>query len=248
MISINIKYLLITLLIGIINAEEENTPKMMIVSRLGYGGLLIAVLIMLIGIVNLITGKRLIIYLLFLNGLIFFASCVIMIAVQILHSKSEQIRKFQIIWVSVCAIFFGLVGGLLCCRFYRFGVGIMGLIMGYIIAKSISQEARLEVKWILALSWGVGIIFAIISVRFLDSMIVINTSFIGAQTFILGVDFIIDKRYIYLIQVSASIKPIELTPTLWGMLVSSILLNLLGILIQYKAYKGTQYYKITVKK
>jgi hypothetical protein len=248
MISINIKYLLITLLIGIINAEEENNPMTIKPSRLGFGGLMTAVLIMLIGIVNLITGKRLIIYLLFLNGLMFFAKCVFMIATEVLSRKSGEVALFQIIWVIVSAVFFGLIGGLLCSRFYKFGVGVMGLLMGYIIGEVISQTADLDNKWALALSWSLGAVFTTISVIFLDIMIVINTSFIGAQLFMLGIDFIVDKGYIYLIKMSGGIKPIVFTPTLCGMLASSIILNLLGILVQYKAYKGTQYYKVIVKK
>jgi hypothetical protein len=246
MISINIKYLLITLLlINVISAEDEDPSMTIKPSRLGFGGLMIAVLIMLIGIVNLITGKRLIIYLLFLNGLIFFANCVFMIASEIL--SIGEVRTFQIIWIGVSAVFFGLIGGLLCSRFYKFGVGIMGLLTGLVIGEVIFHASTLNDKLVLTLNWGIGIIFGIISIRFLDIMIVVNTSFIGAQAFMLGIDTIVDKGYAYLIRIAISMKPIEFTPTLCGMLASSVLLNLLGILIQYKAYKGTQYYKIVVK-
>ncbi|KXN70347.1 hypothetical protein CONCODRAFT_70745 [Conidiobolus coronatus NRRL 28638] len=156
-------------------------------------------------------------------------ACVIMIAIEILFDKIEEIRMFQIIWVGICAIFFGLIGGLLCCRFYRFGLGIMGLVIGHTIGEVISQAANLEEKWFQALSWSIGIVFAIISAIFVDIMIVIDTSFVGAQLFMLGVDYIVDKGYSYLVQMSVSMKPIECTPTLW-------------------AYKNTQYYKINVKK
>ncbi|KXN70348.1 hypothetical protein CONCODRAFT_7106 [Conidiobolus coronatus NRRL 28638] len=203
---------------------------------------------MLVGIINLITGKRLIIYLLFLNGLIFFTSFVVIIATETLLLKSQDVRKLRMIWIGVCAIFFGLIGGLLCCRFYRFGLGVMGLLMGIVIGEVISHAANLENKWVLTLSWGIGIVLAIVSAIFVDVMIIINTSFIGAQAFMSGIDYIVDKGYTYLIGILINNKPIEHTPTLWGMLASSILLNLLGILIQYKAYKNTQYYKINVKK
>jgi hypothetical protein len=247
MISINIKLLFITLLINIINAEDGSTSKTMKPTRLGFGGLIIAVIIMLLGLINLITGKRLIKYLLFLNGLLFFAVCVIVIAVEILIDQSQELRIFQIIWIGVCAIFFGLIGGLLCCRFYRLGLGIMGLLMGHSIGEVISQAADLDNKWFLVLSWSLGGVLGIISAIFVGFMIVINTSFLGAQLFMLGIDYIVDKGYTNLIRLSINMKPIDFTPVLCGMLATSIIINLLGMLIQYKAFKGTHYYIVNVE-
>jgi hypothetical protein len=76
----------------------------------------------------------------------------------------------------------------------------------------------------------------------MNVMIIITTSFEGSQIFMIGVDLIANKGYAKFTEVYEDTFAIHMTPVLWGMLASSLVLTLIGIIFQYKAYPNRQYY------
>ncbi|KXN70340.1 hypothetical protein CONCODRAFT_78893 [Conidiobolus coronatus NRRL 28638] len=200
---------------------------------------------MLVGLVFVFAGKRVIKFLLFIAGFVFFGILALYISGRIVDL--ENITQGQRIGIIVGSVITGLLGGLLSWCLYKLGIAILGFLAGFniggLIVNSISSLD--DNYWgRLGIMIGCGLAIAILTLFLMNIMIVVATSFVGAQGFMIGIDFIANKGYVDFVRVTTTLKSFHLTPVLWAMLGSSIVLTLIGILVQFKSYPKAQYYNI----
>ncbi|KXN70345.1 hypothetical protein CONCODRAFT_70744 [Conidiobolus coronatus NRRL 28638] len=202
-----------------------------------------AIILWIIGLVFVFAGKRIVRFLCFVVGFFFFAFLSLLISGAIVDD--ERATNAQSIGIIVGAVIVGIIGGLLSWWLYKFGIFIMGFLAGFTIGGLIVQaiQALDDNFWAsIGICIGCGIVIGILMLVFMNIMIIITTSFEGSQLFMVGVDLIANKGYATFTEVYQQTFAIRMTPALWGMLASSLVLTLIGIIFQYKAYPKGRYY------
>ncbi|KXN70341.1 hypothetical protein CONCODRAFT_78894 [Conidiobolus coronatus NRRL 28638] len=197
--------------------------------------IIIGIIAMVLGLIFVFAGKRVIKFLLFISGCIFFAGLTIIISGKIVDLNN--ITSTQRIIIIVFTVLIGLLGGLLSWYLYKLGIAIIGFLAGFNIGGLIVNGiSSLDDNY-----WGrlgimvaCGLVIAILTLFLMNIMIVVATAFVGSQGFMIGIDFIANKGYVNFVKVTSSLKSFKLTPTLWAMLGSSIVLTLIGTLVQFK--------------
>jgi hypothetical protein len=207
----------------------------------------VAIVVMLIlitvGLVFVFAGKKIIKILLVLLGFFFFSIITIVIAGKIVDLSN--ISKSQRIGILVSALIIGTLGALLTWCLYKLGIFILGFLMGYNLGGLILQFVKLESQWgRIGIMVACGLVIGILAICLMNIMVVIATAFIGSQSVMIGIDVVVNKGYINSVNVLATFKKTQMNATLWAMLGSSIALMLIGIIVQFKAFRDKDKYVI----
>ncbi|KXN70334.1 hypothetical protein CONCODRAFT_7090 [Conidiobolus coronatus NRRL 28638] len=213
---------------------KANTSAVAIVSML---------ILISVGLVFVFAGKKIIKVLLVLLGFFFFACITIVIAGKIVDLST--ITKGQRIGILVSSLIIGILGGLLSWCLYKLGIFILGFIMGYNLGGLILQFAKIESQWgRIGIMIACGLVIGILAICLMKFMIVIATAFVGSQAVMIGIDVVANKGYINSVNVMATFKKTEMNAALWAMLGSSIALMLIGIIVQFKAFRDNDKYVV----
>jgi hypothetical protein len=206
------------------------------------GSIIAGVVLMLIGLVFVFAGKRIIKLILFVVGFVFFGALSVWISSLIVDI--DNITQGQRIGIIVGSVVVGLIGGLLSWCLYQVGVVLLGFLGGFALGGLIlSGVTTLDSYWArFGIMVAIGVVIAIVTLIFMNLMIIITTSFVGSQAFMIGVDAIANKGYTQFAQVTTHLQSVSMTAVLWAMLGSSIALALIGIIFQYKAYPKRSYH------
>jgi hypothetical protein len=140
-----------------------------------------------------------------------------------------------ILWI--CTGVLGLIGGLMAWCVWQFGLAIIGGLFGYQISRFILRTNFIDKSntqlWIILACILIG---AALMFFFSNILIVVVTSFMGADLFMCGIDFMANVGYIQFRNISyESGKVIAPTAGVWAMMGSALVLTLIGCLIQFKA-------------
>jgi hypothetical protein len=211
--------------------------------KMDAGSIVGAIILWILGLAFIFSGKRIIKILLFIVGFIFFGLFSLFIATNIVDT--ESITSSQRIGIIVGSVIAAILGGMLSWYLYKLGIAILGFLMGFSIGSFVvhripSLETHFWTRFGIMVASGFAI--AILAIFLMKLMIIISTSFVGSQMAMIGVDLIINQGYSKFILIYIKSKAIQVTPVLWVMLGSSIILTLIGILFQWKAYSKKEYY------
>ncbi|KXN70342.1 hypothetical protein CONCODRAFT_85374 [Conidiobolus coronatus NRRL 28638] len=210
--------------------------------RTDAGSIIMCIVLVLIGLTFVFTAKRIIKFILFIAGFIFFALVCVWIASLIINFSN--ISNAQMGGIIVCSIISGIIGGALSWSLYQVGIIILGFMGGFVLASLIlSGVTSFDNYWArFGIMVAIGVIIAVITFIFMDFMIIITTSFIGSQAFMIGVDAVANEGYAQFAQIASETRAVIMTPALWAMLGSSIVTTIIGIIFQYKAYPQRSYH------
>jgi hypothetical protein len=207
------------------------------------GSIIAAIILYIVGLTFVFAGKRVIKILLFIVGFIFFGALSLVIAARIVDV--ESVTSGQRIGIIVGSVIVGILGGMLSWCLYKLGIAILGFLMGFSIGGLIVNgiSSLQDSFWTrLGIMIGCGLAVSILMIFLMSIMIVVATSFVGSQLFMIGVDVLANKGYLMFVEVYSKFKSVQMTPVLWAMLGSSLVLTLIGILVQWKAFSKKEYY------
>jgi hypothetical protein len=211
--------------------------------RLNLEAVIPSAILMLVGVIFIFFGKRLIKFLSFIAGFLFFAAVALLIASRIVNFENLEFSQHNGMVGGLLAV--GVLGGILSYCVLRLGVMSLGFLTGYSIGGIILQSTQsLGFGAHLGIMIGFGTVGAILAFFFIDWTILITTSYIGAQTLLVGVDVIVNKRYIDFVKANTNLNYIKCTPILGGMLGCGFLLTIIGAVFQYKVFTKSNYYEI----
>lgn len=227
-------------------AQEDNlaTPARNVLREAGFGidlaeGIFSALAI-LTGFLFCFYGKRLFKFSLFLAGLYFFGVTTYL-ALTNAQDKIDlgENRSTLILIISGVA---GVCGALLAVCIYRFGIYLIGAVGGFFFSLWLlsimgSHGQALEGTWRVVFIIGIVIVGIIAMFKAEKHFIVIATSMAGSFAMVLGADSYIDTGYLHLVDSlvgGAPFDPDSITPSIYGMIVTTALLSIVGMVVQYK--------------
>ncbi|KXN70338.1 hypothetical protein CONCODRAFT_78892 [Conidiobolus coronatus NRRL 28638] len=217
-----------------VNAELSSFAEKSM--RLNPEAIASSVILMVIGIIFIFFGKRLIKFLGFIAGFLFFGAIALLIASRLVDFNN---------WGFPNVIASSEVRGVLSYCVLRLGVMFLGFLTGYSIGGIILQSTQSLGFWAqLGIMIGFGAVGAILALFFIDWTILITTSYIGAQTLLVGVDVIVNKNYIDFVKANTNLIYIKCTPLLGGMVGCAFLLTIVGAVFQYKVFTKPNYYEV----
>jgi len=204
--------------------------------------------LILAGFTFLFFGHRLFKPTLFLAGFYFFGCLGYLFMINIEPAGGLNNRETVLL---VASIVFGIVGGLLAICFWKLAVALLGALMGFALAMfvlswksgGVISSGLPRAGFICALS----LVGSVIILFFQKPIIIVSTSIIGAYSMAVGVDLFAHTGFIettgaFLTSSSkASFETFETNPKIYGMLGSTALLAIIGMVAQWRINRGRSF-------
>jgi preprotein translocase subunit Sss1 len=153
----------------------------------------------------------------------------------------DQFSKRDLVYGGTC-LGAGILGGFLATVLWKLGLVLTGGAMGYIISLSI-LTLKSESFVVSPTARTVFIILCVISSAILifffeRHLLIIGTSFSGAYSMVLGIDFFANTGFLdhllVILETKDPPKTDSVGPAFYGLVASMFLMGLIGMLVQYK--------------
>lgn len=228
-------HLLVALASLAMTMAQDTAPSTPPSESLDAVAIVFAVVCLIVGLIFLLAGKRLLKVIVFLSGAILFSYLTFLAASNVIDF--QQASSGQKMAVYICMGILGFVGGLLAGCIWQLGLAILGgcfgavlgsmLIRTNVIPSSAGQTAVVA---------GFAVGFAILTFIFHNVLYIIATSVVGGFIFMSGVDVFANTGFLGFVdnlgKSGSNLDPV--TPKVWAMLASVLVLAFIGSLIQFK--------------
>lgn len=199
------------------------------------------VLVIIIGLIFLLSGKSIFKLVLFVSGCIFFFLISFILARFIVGDLNIATRSKQYTIFIVCAVI-GLAGGFVALCIYNVGILIIGALLGLGLANLVLNTgliSNITTRFIITIC--AVIFFAILTLFFSEIITILACTLVGGVTIMYGVDcFVLTGFGNYLISMKSGSDLESADYKIWLMIVSSIILALFGTLFQLFLKRKTE--------
>jgi hypothetical protein len=206
--------------------------------------ILIMMSLIMIGLIFTFLGKRIIKILITILG--FFLFIFICLWISNACTDLSKLSVGQKIGIIIGSIVVGVLGAVLSWYLYKVGVCVLGFFIGFQVGGFLIQnlvQSRLTLTIIMVVC---GIIFATLAIFLNHIVIVLFSSFVGAELVFVGIDVVANKGLLDLIGVTGNRKAAEMNASIWCMLIAGVVLGCIGSFVQFRAlerYRNWRNYK-----
>ncbi|KAJ1654446.1 hypothetical protein IWQ61_005630 [Dispira simplex] len=209
-----------------------------------YGQDIIAgIILIIVGFLFCFFGRRLFKVVLFLAGFCVVGLLVLLACFRIRPPHEDENTRTILYYVA--GIIFGIIGGALCVCFWFVGLALIGVLGGFAIALwllSLKSGGLITSTWGQVLLIVLCCIAGLILIFFLEKhILIIATAIWGAYAMMIGIDSFAHtgfRKHLSAIFNGDHGLSYETNPRVYAMIGSLVALALIGILVQYRTFRG----------
>ncbi|PVU85593.1 hypothetical protein BB559_006928 [Furculomyces boomerangus] len=205
-------------------------------------GITAGVILIVLGTMFLFFGRKLVKITIFFGGFFLFGILFLIVAYRIRAPLDGENTRAMI--YLVVAIVVGLIGGALALWLFKLGLFILGGLGGFALAAYImnwSSTGLFSQNWVRIVFIVAFVIVGGLLVLFFERpAIIISTSIYGSYALFVGIDCFAKTGFKESVAsaLSKTVNPVKNTLSVYGMLAGTIVLAIIGALVQFKTTKN----------